>query len=78
MKHHELTHHEWEVLRGQLKETYGARILISWVMRKELGFSIREHQRWDDTHKRWEDRRSVICVDFYSEAARTFFLLKYT
>ena len=78
IKHHELSHAEWEKIKAQLTQQFGTKILINWVMRRELNFSIREHQRWDDTRPTYSDRRSVMCVDFYSEEARTYFLLRYT
>lgn len=78
IKHWELTHKEWEEVKQKLIADFGPSIvMISWKMRNELGFSMREHHRWDKT-KQWEDRASVICIDFYTEAARTYFLLKYT
>lgn len=77
MKHIELTHGKWEDLRAKLLAEYGKTILISFVCKRELGFTVREHRRFDDTHPRWEDRRSVICLDFYSETAKSWFILKY-
>ena len=78
VKHVELTHDEWEKLKELLVKEYGSKIMISWVMKRELGFTVREHQRWDDTYARWEDRRSVICLDFYEEATKSWYILKYT
>lgn len=79
IKHWELTHREWHEVRQKLIDDHGQSIvMISWKMRELLGFSVREHFRWDDTHQDWNDRRSVFCIDFYTEAARTYFLLRYT
>jgi hypothetical protein len=78
IKHLELSHSEWDKIKQQLTEQYGTKILLSWVMRRELNFTIREHHRWDNnTNKGWHDQRSVMCIDFYSEDARTYFLLRF-
>jgi hypothetical protein len=77
MKHIELNHKEWEQLQNKLVAELGARARISWVLKREFGFTVREHSRWDNTNKDWQDRRSVICIDFYDEAAKTWFALKY-
>lgn len=77
MKHIELTHREWDDLKTKLVAELGNKALLSFVLKREFGFTVREHHRWDST-QRWDDRRSVICLDFYSEAAKTWFLLKYT
>ena len=78
IKHLELTHGEWDRIKQQLTQQHGTKILINWVMRRELNFTVREHHRWDDKYQAWRDRRSVICIDFYSEDAKTYFLLRFT
>jgi hypothetical protein len=77
IKHVELTHAEWNKLKQELVSEHGKSIMISWVMKQKLGFTIREHLRFNDTYPAWEDRRSVICLDFYDEAMRTWYILKY-
>lgn len=78
VKHIELNHHEWEDLRKRIKQDYGAStVMISWKLKETLGFTVREHFRWDDTHAAWADRRSVICLDFYDVAMKSWFILKY-
>lgn len=44
-----LTPSEWSRnIKPRLIQEYGARIMISWVCRRELGFTVREHQGWQD------------------------------
>ena len=77
MKHIELTHKQWETLKARLLADYGRTILISFVCKRELGFTIREHRRRDDKQGHWQDQYSVICLDFYTEQQKSFFVLKY-
>ena len=73
IKHIELTKEEWLHLRRQLVKDYGQKILISWVMRRECGFTIREHHAWTD-----DQSVTKYCLDFYDEQMKVWFLLKYT
>ena len=78
MKHHELTREEWDRIREQIRTEFGpSMILLRSKMRDELGFLPREHRDWvpkmDGGH--WGD--TVIHIDFYTEQARTWFLLKF-
>lgn len=68
-----LSHSEWSKVKTELVKDYGASISISWVSRRELGFTAREHT--DYANGRYG---SSMHIDFYSEQARTFFMLKYT
>lgn len=56
----------------------GEAVRISWVCKKRLGFTVREHRApiSDDGH--FWDYQTQIHLDFYDDAMRTFFLLKYT
>jgi hypothetical protein len=85
IKHIELTHQEWDWLRAELIKEHGPSILISWKMKRDLGFTVREHKRGFvhlmDTiraHVDWRDSNSVICLDFYDESMKTWYLLKYS
>ncbi len=60
---------DYAVLMNRLVAEYGMRILLSWVSRRELGFTIRSH--------RPRSGGEQIFLDFYDEASKTFFLLKY-
>ena len=78
MKHHELTHDEWDKIREQIRTEFGnSMLMIRSRMRDELGFLPREHRTWtpkmDGGH--WGD--TVIHIDFYTESAQTWFLLKF-
>jgi len=77
IKHWELTHGEWERIREQIRAEHGqSMIMLRSKMRDELGFTPREHLMWlkkmDGGHY-----STVIHIDFYSEQARTYFLMKY-
>ncbi len=79
MKHIELTHKEWNELKDRLVAEYGSKILISWVCRRELGFTVREHRHFviRKDIENWRDNRTCICLDFYDEAMKSWFILKY-
>ena len=36
----------WEPIRQKILAEYGASHMISWVMKRELGFTVRAHQHW--------------------------------
>lgn len=69
IKHIEINQKEYNILKDQLVADYGMRILLSWVSRRELGFTIRSHRPYSG--------REQIFLDFYDEPSKTFFLLKY-
>lgn len=83
-----LKHREWDKIFAQIKRDYAstpATYLIRSRMKDELGFTQREHTVWhsDDDYDTmidssdWRDMRTEIHIDFYSESARTMFLLRY-
>ena len=66
-----------------IQRDYGATITaISWRLRRELGFSVRHHQHWvtfdhtGDRPRRFLEEQ--VHLDFYNEAAQSWFLLRYT
>lgn len=72
-----LTEQQWTQIRKQLKAEYGWKpsvLLIRETMRRELGFTTRQHTAWSHTDKQYE---IAICLDFYDDAAETFFRMKY-
>ena len=90
MKPLEFTRDEWIPIQQRLLQEHGvATMSISWRCRRELGFTVRHHERWvpvgDAAGPEAESgrtvaltyRETVICLDFYDEAMRTFFILKY-
>ena len=80
---------EWEPIQHQLALDYGTKILISYVCKRELGFTIRHHKGLAEHEKEiWEIMKSEgwhqryhyemqVHLDFYNEAAMSFFMLKY-
>lgn len=81
--------HEWTMLQLRLVEDYGNKIAISFVCRRELGFTIRRHKglvphpaaEWELMKQEgWPHRyhyEEQVHLDFYSENAKTWFVLKY-
>lgn len=80
---------QWSDIQAQLIADFGPRIAISFVCKKELGFTVRRHKglvphpaaEWEImksegwTHRyHYEDQ---VHLDFYSESAKTWFVLKY-
>lgn len=74
-----LTHAEYERIKSDLVSSYGKRILISFVCKRELGFTFREHRRYDSgvIGDDWRDVHSIWMVDFYDNSAETMFRLRY-
>jgi hypothetical protein len=80
---------EWSVLFRQLLTDFGAKIAISSVCRRELGFTVRRHKGLEEhTKEIWEVMKSEgwhhryhyqeqIHLDFYNAAAQTWFVLRY-
>lgn len=78
-------HEEWETISEQLIKEHGPSIMISWKMRRELGFQVRHHKglvlRTDQYVKEYQNQyyyEDQIHLDFFSEAAHSWFILKYT
>lgn len=80
---------QWSHLQAQLVENFGARIAISFVCKRELGFTVRRHKGLEEHPKEiWEVMKSEgwhhryhyqeqIHLDFYNATAQTWFVLKY-
>ena len=80
---------EWEPIQYQLGLDHGTRIMLSWVCKRELGFTVRRHKGLEPHHAvEWEVMKSQgwnhryhyqeqIHLDFYDQAQQTFFVLKY-
>ena len=78
-----LSEQNWMKLRYQLKQTQPKSVMLTrWKMKEVLGFTDRLHTEWiDNKVNKWggmgyEQRQ--VHLDFFDEAKRTFFLLKYT
>jgi hypothetical protein len=69
-----LTRKDWKNLSDRIKEEYGVTtLLISWRLKRELGFTVRSHMYYDEFKQRIYDTR----LDFDDPARATFFQLKY-
>lgn len=67
---------EWTKIRKQLKEEYAWKpsvFMIREVMRRELGFTTRYHQVYNQQTGYVE----TVCLDFYNDASESWFRLKY-
>lgn len=79
----EISEDELITLKERIIADYGQSIMISWKMKRELGFTIRYHEAWiqhkpnELTGKRSGYYKDQIFLDFYSESAKTMFMLKY-
>ena len=80
-----LKHREWDDIAKKIRAEYAntpSIFLIREKMKEQLGFTVREHTHYNgnieyvDTDD-WRDYRSQIHLDFYSESAKTMFMLKY-
>jgi hypothetical protein len=72
----------WDDVWQKILADNGANIVISWVLKRELGFTVRQHAKWisfTPTRSQVERHRLVneVHLDFFNEAALTWFQLKY-
>lgn len=74
-----LTEAVWGKLYRQLAQDYPSSVLlIREKMKVVLGFTVRRHREWIENPKvKKKFLEQCICLDFYNESKRTFFLLKY-
>ena len=75
---------QWVDIQARLVADYGEKMAISFVMRRELGFSVRRHRALvpNDPQYIYKDGPSMhykdhIHLDFYSDAAQSWFQLRY-
>ena len=76
---------EWETISRQLIADHGPSIMISWRMKRLLGFSVRRHRGLaprpqsdltsDLDHRYYYEDQ--VHLDFFSSAAQSWFQLKY-
>jgi hypothetical protein len=78
MKHTiSLTYSGWQRLKEKIVQDYGAAtVLISWRLREQVGFTVREHYEYI-TSDNWNPHRPIR-LDFWNEQLQTLFLLKYS
>lgn len=91
IKHNLIIFHrvrEFEELHARMVEEYGkSTMFISWKMKRELGFTIRHHKGlvpnvhdsdWlEEEFQHKYHYEPQVHLDFYSEAAMSWFVLKY-
>jgi hypothetical protein len=73
---------EWEEIYQLILRDFGKKMAISFVLRRELGFTVRYHkglvpndyQSLGGPNMHYE---SQVHLDFYSESAQSWFQLKY-
>lgn len=80
---------EWSELFKKILQEHGPSVAISFVCKRELGFTIRRHKglvphpqaEWEIMKAEgWNHRyyyEDQVHLDFYSESAQTWFVLKY-
>jgi len=75
---------QWVDIQARLVADYGEKMTISFVMRRELGFSVRRHRALvpNDPQHSYKDGPSMhyedhVHLDFYSDAAQSWFQLRY-
>jgi len=76
--------HEWEEISHKLIQEYGPSIMISWKLRRELGFSVRRHKglvkRTDQYIEEYQGQyyyEDQVHLDFFNSATQSWFQLKY-
>ena len=70
-----LTEKKWNKLYNQIREEHGdSTVLLSWKLKETLGFTVRRHRDYDPVNGHM---KNDIRLDFYDNAALTFFQLKY-
>ena len=77
-----LSEQNWAKLRYQLKQTQPKSVMLTrWKMREVLGFTDRLHTEWINKPNMYGGmgyQERQVHLDFFDEAKKTFFLLKYT
>jgi hypothetical protein len=80
---------DWDPIQDRLSKEYGAKIMISYVCKRELGFTVRRHKGLEPHDKEswvimksegWDHRyyyQDQIHLDFYNDAQMSWFVLKY-
>jgi hypothetical protein len=72
---------KWSDIYAKILQQYGMGMAVRTRLRRELGFTYRNHQEWitfDSTNGRPRKYcEEQIHLDFYSEQAQSWFQLKY-
>lgn len=77
-----MSEQNWLKIRNHLIQTQPKSVMLTrWKMRDVLGFTDRLHSEWVNEVNKWGGmgyERREVHLDFFDEAKRTFFLLKYS
>lgn len=67
---------DWFEIYHQILSDFGMGMAVRTRLRRELGFTYREHTEWisEDAFKRPQQQ---IHLDFYNESAQSWFQLRY-
>jgi hypothetical protein len=73
---------DWSAIRELILKEHGLRMTISFVMRRDLGFTVRNHTAWISSGKRKGEYElkypeDQVHLDFYGEGSQSWFQLKY-
>ena len=75
---------EWQAISAQLVNEFGPSILISWKTKRELGFQVRYHKglvkrtdQYIQEHQEQYYYQDQVCLDFFTDAAQSWFQLRY-
>jgi hypothetical protein len=72
----------WDDVWQKILADNSSNIVISWVLKRELGFTVRRHEKWitfTPSGSQVERHRlnNEVHLDFFNEAALTWVQLKY-
>ena len=72
----------WDDVWQKILADNSSNIVISWVLKRELGFTVRRHEKWTtftplESQEEWHRLNNEVHLDFFNEAALTWFQLKY-
>jgi hypothetical protein len=74
-----LSYTAWDKLKEKITEDYGrATVLISWRLRDQLGFTVREHVDYQSGANDGWITGNTIRLDFWDDQMQTMFLLRYS
>ncbi len=72
---------EWDPIWKRIRAEHGPTINVSFVLKRELGFTIRYHTEWIPFDKSGDRVRHYaeeqVHLDFYNESTQSWFLLRY-
>ena len=72
-----LTPQQWRAVVSEINKNHPKSVtMVRWKMKEVLGFTTREHHEWPKDMVSLRPT-TMIHLDFYDEAKRTMFLLKY-